>query len=367
MNTPPHFTHRPKRGFTLIELLVVVAIIALLISILLPSLSKARSQARTTLCGSRIGQLTKAMLLYANDFDETPPFVGIGHTDLFKTDNYNGQFGGLNEVELMALETWLIKPLTPDIAVADWAAMGDGAPRVETGDLFAYTRFVDMYRCPEFQRTPAGTPSPRTGDPKKQNAFNYTRSVLGRKFLSNMGPLQGTPFPDPEAGDWAWPGPILRLSQVYAPAAMYFLFDEQWDFHCAANYNYSGHRNDGAAFELAGMWMGADPIHGIIWDMIGSYHGTKGRAIPYPEILENQKGGISYYDGHVDFYQDPLPWRTVSPPTALNAVKQRAADDILNNGPGAKILDPFFSSLYAQRAIALPSDLVALLVQLLLS
>ncbi len=59
---------RGKRGFTLIELLVVVAIIALLIAILLPSLSKARKQARTSVCASRISQLAKSLFLYAEDY-----------------------------------------------------------------------------------------------------------------------------------------------------------------------------------------------------------------------------------------------------------------------------------------------------------
>jgi len=52
------------RGFNLIELLVVVAIIALLISILLPSLSKARAQAKTAVCGSSLNQLGRAENLY---------------------------------------------------------------------------------------------------------------------------------------------------------------------------------------------------------------------------------------------------------------------------------------------------------------
>ncbi len=48
---------RKTKAFTLLELLVVVAIIALLVSVLLPSLSNAREQAKTVLCGTQLKQL----------------------------------------------------------------------------------------------------------------------------------------------------------------------------------------------------------------------------------------------------------------------------------------------------------------------
>jgi len=60
-------------GFTLIELLVVIAIIALLISILLPSLSRARSQAKSVVCGTHIRHVGQAMSTYLADFDGVYP------------------------------------------------------------------------------------------------------------------------------------------------------------------------------------------------------------------------------------------------------------------------------------------------------
>ncbi|MDD3926076.1 MAG: DUF1559 domain-containing protein [bacterium] len=64
-----------KRGFTLIELLVVIAIIAILAAILFPVFGKAREQARKATCQSNLKQISLAMLMYAQDYDETLPFA----------------------------------------------------------------------------------------------------------------------------------------------------------------------------------------------------------------------------------------------------------------------------------------------------
>jgi prepilin-type N-terminal cleavage/methylation domain-containing protein/prepilin-type processing-associated H-X9-DG protein len=71
----------PKAGFTLIELLVVIAIIAVLAAILFPMFAKAREKARMTACTSNLRQLDTALLMYAQDYEETlPPAVGYAST-----------------------------------------------------------------------------------------------------------------------------------------------------------------------------------------------------------------------------------------------------------------------------------------------
>lgn len=59
--------HDTSRAFTLIELLVVVSIIALLVSMMLPTLTRAKEQARSTLCRTNLAGLAKANLMYADE------------------------------------------------------------------------------------------------------------------------------------------------------------------------------------------------------------------------------------------------------------------------------------------------------------
>lgn len=99
-----HNLRRPRRSparpvaFTLIELLVVIGIISLLISIMTPSLSRARQQAKGTVCLARLNELMKGVIAYSSDHEfalppdrfEVRPRSGVYHgwAELIYTDLY---------------------------------------------------------------------------------------------------------------------------------------------------------------------------------------------------------------------------------------------------------------------------------------
>ena len=93
-----------KRGFTLVELLVVIAIIALLMGILMPALAKVRQLAFRLTCGTNLSGIGKAMMIYANDYDDELPRAGgkeaaWGPVDWDAADRYAafGSVGGRGE------------------------------------------------------------------------------------------------------------------------------------------------------------------------------------------------------------------------------------------------------------------------------
>ncbi len=63
-----------RSGFTLIELLVVIAIIAILAAILFPVFARAREKARRASCLSNLKQISPAVHMYSDDWDESLPY-----------------------------------------------------------------------------------------------------------------------------------------------------------------------------------------------------------------------------------------------------------------------------------------------------
>jgi prepilin-type N-terminal cleavage/methylation domain-containing protein len=148
-----------SRGFTLIELLVVIAIIAILAAILFPVFSKAREQARQSVCTSNMHQLAVGFLAYMKDYDGGIPSTGWS----------GGSFP--QATDWVYVYTTSVEPYTP-YHIAD----------VGSGTLFPYVRDKKVYRCPS--------------DPSQTEITYMMPSTLAPWVLEKTGvPVEAVPFP----------------------------------------------------------------------------------------------------------------------------------------------------------------------------
>ena len=69
-----------SKAFTLVELLVVVGIIAVLVTILVPNLQQASELANRTVCMSNLSGISKALIVYRNEYDQRWPWLERGGT-----------------------------------------------------------------------------------------------------------------------------------------------------------------------------------------------------------------------------------------------------------------------------------------------
>jgi prepilin-type N-terminal cleavage/methylation domain-containing protein len=140
-----------RRGFTLIELLIVIAIIAILATLLLPVLSKAKQRAQIAVCVSNLRQLSLAIHMYAQDWNEWLPTAKetgtIFHFRLPRDANqsWNGDYssyGPVSSTRSLCLLTGQIDPTTNQI---------EGPVYVKNSEVFI---------CPasEFTASPTGFP-----------------------------------------------------------------------------------------------------------------------------------------------------------------------------------------------------------------
>lgn len=170
-------------GFTLIELLVVIAVLATLAAILFPVFAAARARARQAMCLSNLKQLGSAVLMYAQDWDETFPFVG-------------GQSHRVNPSIDWGKNTWVYN----DVYVV----------------LQPYVKNFKVFYCPDRNRfVPASGDFSRPG-PLTNEVWGY-----GYHWSSGYGPpgnrnslwLRGDGCVGPDNGRFLPGRPLSRVAQ----------------------------------------------------------------------------------------------------------------------------------------------------------
>ena len=262
---------RPRNGFTLIELLVVVGIISVLIGILVPSLSRARRQARATVCSSNLRTLGQGIVMYANEnSDRLLP----GRMPKVNDEQWQVQVeGGLKyrPTFLAMMGSQVGVPAFDDPQPTKNSVDRQG----EKGDRQNYAS--NVYVCP----------SARDWTDERNGAYGYNYQFLGNSRLRDQ--TAPTSFKN-------WP---TNLSRVRSPGGCVAVGD---CMGTAAAYagnlrqDYSNNSRDAERFGNEGFNLDPPTVDPAIGEIAGYNHDPPVRSAVHDRHLG--RANILWVDGH---------------------------------------------------------------------
>lgn len=256
----PHKPALRRRAFTLIELLVVVSIIALLVAILLPSLSRARAQARSAVCESRLRTLGQGWTAYwSSNHDRTLP-------SRLPTFDFGGQGNPANQYRISTGLKY--RPRWPAL-MQQFVGVPALDPPSPTRDRENYVNPV--YVCPEVA----------DWTDERNAAYGYNYQFLGNERVKSNGRIRNSAVPQ---------------TQIPKPAETVVIADSAGSaasFASTARLTYENGGRDEAALGNYG-WL-IDPPR---LTTSSSHAGGKGSRRSAPDPRHSGKCNTLFGDGH---------------------------------------------------------------------
>lgn len=234
------------KAFTLIELLVVVSIIAVLMAIMMPAMQRAKAQASSVVCKTRLGDIGKAMSMYSIDNKDGIPSsiqsaseaaAGISQSEIMwlrrlvkyydmlpssssSADIY--QFAGFDLLRCPTQNKWqkTIKGWIADGTVSQWIqnekSMYRGCYALNThfaleADNKNVDRFEPAFTFRKYAQIKQPSGLPLVGDANGDVPASYT----GDKTLVACTIMYSNYGPHPIAIDYGWQGDDGRPPYTY--------------------------------------------------------------------------------------------------------------------------------------------------------